>query len=111
LLQGGDGNAPIIKKEELQKRYGDAVGFNFSRDMSEARAKIIADDYKQQVEDARIASNFSGNDNWNKVRFSAPTILAHLPNAIIFVLVAWFALAVATDRTQFLRLGTLFKKS
>lgn len=89
LLQGGDGNAPIIKKEELQKRYGDAVGFNFSRDMSEARAKIIADDYKQQVEDARIASNFTGNSILNKINFSAPTILANVPSAVAEEVLVW----------------------
>jgi hypothetical protein len=89
LLQGGDGNAPIIKKEELQKRYGDAVGFNFSRDMSEARAKIIADDYKQQVEDARIASNFSGDSTLNKINFSAPTILANVPSALAEEAIVW----------------------
>ena len=105
LLQGGDGNAPIIKKEELQKRYGDAVGFNFSRDMSEARAKIIADDYKQQVEDARIASNFTGNENWNKVRFSAPTILANVPSAVAEEVLVWGTAALLAPATGGLSLA------
>jgi len=105
LLQGGDGNAPIIKKEELQKRYGDAVGFNFSRDMSEARAKIIADDYKQQVEDARIASNFSGDSTLNKINFSAPTILANVPSALAEEAIVWGAAALLAPATGGLSLA------
>lgn len=78
-----------LSRAELQAKYGDPIGFNFREDMSERRAKLIADDYKQQLRDAEIASNFEGADWENKLRFTAPTIIANLPDAAIETAVVW----------------------
>lgn len=80
-----------VSRAELQAKYGDPIGFNFREDMSERRAKLIADDYKQQLRDAEIASNFEGGDWENKIRFAVPTIIGNFPDATLETAVVWGA--------------------
>ena len=76
-------NTVKIKKEELQKAYGNEYGYNFKSDMSEERAKFLIDDYKTQLMYKNIAENFGGDPMINAFNFSVATLVAGIPSAIL----------------------------
>jgi hypothetical protein len=76
-------NTVKIKKEELQKAYGNEYGYNFKSDMSEERAKFLIDDYKTQLMYKNIAENFGGDPTVNAFNFGLATLVAGIPSAIL----------------------------
>jgi Sel1 repeat len=102
-------NTVKVKKEKLQRLYGDAVGwdavrYNFHTDMSEERAKYLIDDYNQQLRYKDIAENFEGDPTMNALLFGMVTLLAWLPALLCIlalVLLVEYTIVGITKRPLF----------